>query len=107
MTSDVLPSRFWGAAERVPRWDELCGPMTGVVILPNRLCWSGPADFDVADPVERLNLYTLLMSCGQRADVAAYVNGELLRHDWPKVKRLTTRELTSVWEQQLPPLVQV
>jgi len=106
MTSDVLPSRFSTAADRIPRWDELCGPNAGVVVLPNRLCWSGPADFDVTDPAERLTLYTLLMSCGQRADVAAYVNGALLRRDWPNVKRLTTRELTCVWEQRLPQLVQ-
>jgi hypothetical protein len=106
MTSDVLPSRFFTAADRIPRWDELRGPTTGVVVLPNRLCWSGPADFDVTDAAERLTLYTLLMSCGQRADVAAYVNGELLCRDWPKVKRLTTGELTGVWERQLPQLVQ-
>jgi hypothetical protein len=105
MTSDVLPSRFATAADHIPSWDELRGPSAGVVVLPNRLCWSGPPDFDVADPAERLNLYTLLMSCGQRADVANYVNGDMLRHDWPNVKRLTTRELTSVWEQHLPQLV--
>ncbi|MEU7906848.1 hypothetical protein [Actinoplanes sp. NPDC049118] len=106
MTSEVLPSRFSTAAERIPHWDELCGPTAGVVVLPNRLCWSGPDDFDVTDPAERLTLYTLLMSCGQRADVAAYVNGALLRRDWQKVKRLTTRELTDVWEQRLPQLAQ-
>ena len=106
MTSEVLPSRFSTAAEHIPRWDQLRGPAAGVVVLPSRLCWSGPADFDVADPAERLTLYTLLMNCGQRGDVAAYVNGELLRRDWPNVKRLTTRELTSVWEQQLPQLTQ-
>ncbi|GID96237.1 hypothetical protein Adi01nite_56490 [Amorphoplanes digitatis] len=34
-----------------------------------------------------------LMSCGQRADIAAHVDAALLRDDWHKVKRLTTREL--------------
>lgn len=106
MTSDVLPSRFSTAADRIPCWDELRGPTAGVVVLPNRLCWSGPADFDIADAAERLTLYTLLMSCGQRTDIATYVNGALLRYDWPNVKRLTTRELTSVWERQLPQLAQ-
>jgi hypothetical protein len=104
MTSEVLSSRFSTAAVRIPHWPELCGPVTGVVVLPNRLCWSGPADFDVTDLAERLTLYTLLMSCGQRADLAAYINGALLRHDWPNVKRLTTRDLTSVWEERLPQL---
>lgn len=106
MSSGVLPSRFSTAADRIPTWEELGGPASGVVVLPNRLCWSGPADFDVTDPAERLTLYTLLMNCGQRADVAAYVNADLLRRDWPNVKRLTTRELTGVWEQQLSPLRQ-
>ena len=107
MTSEVLPSRFADAAADVPRWDELGGPSDGVVVLPVRLCWSGPPDFDVTDPAERLTLYTLLMGCGQRADIATYVNAELLRQDWPKVKRLTTQELTSVWESQLPQLIEV
>ncbi|MFI5933693.1 hypothetical protein [Actinoplanes sp. NPDC051494] len=106
MTSEVLPSRFSTAADRVPRWDELRGPTTGVIVLPNRLCWSGPPDFDVTDPPERLNLYTLLLSCGLRDDNAFYINGDLLRLDWWKVKRLTTWELTDVWEQKMPQLLQ-
>lgn len=72
--------------------------------LPNRLCWSGPADFDVTDLRQRLTLYTTLLDCGQHDDASAYLNPELLEQDWPKIRRLTARQLIHVWEQQLPQL---
>jgi hypothetical protein len=101
----ALPSRFAEADRRIPRsWQELQGPAAGVVRLPNRLCWSGPADFDVADAGQRLTLYTTLLDCGQRDDVTEYVNPDLLEQDWPKIRRLTARQLVRLWEQRLPQL---
>jgi hypothetical protein len=101
----ALPSRFADANRRIPQsWRDLKGPATGVVHLPNRLCWSGPADFDVTNPGQRLTLYTTLLDCGQRDDAAAYLNPDLLQLDWPKIRRLTARQLIQVWEQQLPQL---
>jgi hypothetical protein len=83
---------------------ELAGPDSGRVHLPVRLAWSGPTDFDVADPRERLTLYSLLLDCGQRSDIASYVNAALLREDWPRLRRLTARRLINIWEQRLPDL---
>lgn len=105
MDAAALPSRFAEAHHRVPHsWRDLQGPSQGVVHLPTRLCWSGPADFDVADAGQRLTLYTTLLDCAQAADLAEYVNPDLLREDWPKIRRLTARQLIDVWESRLPQL---
>jgi hypothetical protein len=86
----ALRSRFAEAHRRIPRsWQELHGPATGVVHLPNRLCRSGPSDFDVADAGQRLTLYTTLLDCGQRGDLAEYLNPGLLAQDWPKMPTST------------------
>jgi hypothetical protein len=53
---------------------------------------------------QRLTLYSVLLDCGQAADVAEYVNQALLRIDWPNIRRLTSRELIGIWERQLPEL---
>jgi hypothetical protein len=99
-----LPSRFANASDRIPDWDEFRGPTTGVVHLPTRLCWSGSPRFSIDDPLERLALYTALFDAGQRDDVARYVNRDLLAQDWPRIKRLTSRELIGMWEKRLPVL---
>ncbi|RKN23616.1 hypothetical protein D7147_00700 [Micromonospora musae] len=105
MTSTALPSRLIGAADRIPAsLAELAGPEHGRVELPVRLAWSGLSRFDVGDPRQRLTLYRTLMDCGQREDISRYVNSELLRRDWPRMRRLTARRLISLWERRLPEL---
>ncbi|GAA2475476.1 hypothetical protein [Winogradskya humida] len=105
MEAAALPSRFAEVHRRIPSsWQELRGPAAGVVHLPNRLCWSGPADFDVTDAGQRLTLYTTLLDCGQLGDVVEHINPDLLEQDWPKIRRLTARQLVHLWEQRLLPL---
>jgi hypothetical protein len=106
MTSTVrLPSRFLGAEKRIPSdLTQLAGPTAGTVVLPVRLAWSGPSDFDVSHPAQRLTLYRTLMDCGQLDDVLRYVNAEYLRADWPRIRRLTSKRLIAVWESRLPEL---
>lgn len=94
-------------AGRIPEWEEFAGPATGVVALPNRLCWSGNPLFNVGDQRERLTLYTTLLGEGQREDIARWVNPQHLVADWPSVRRLTARNLISVWESRLPTLAAV
>ncbi|WP_275414755.1 hypothetical protein [Paractinoplanes durhamensis] len=36
--------------------------------------------------------------------IAEYVNPDLLAQDWPKIRRLTARQLVRLWEQRLPQL---
>ncbi|MCI4064337.1 hypothetical protein MRQ36_17725 [Micromonospora sp. R77] len=104
-TPALLPSRLAGAAERIPEsLASLAGPDEGRVTLPLRLAWSGLTEFDVADPRQRLTLYRTLIDCGQRYDITRYVNADLLRQDWPRIRRLTARRLVAVWERRLPEL---
>ncbi|MEU9741646.1 hypothetical protein AB0E12_20925 [Micromonospora chersina] len=106
MTStEALPSRLHGVVDRIPAsLGLLAGPDQGRVSLPVRLAWSGPTEFDVTDPRERLTLYCLLLDCGQPDDFIRYVNPTLLRRDWPRICRLTARRLTRLWERKLPEL---
>ncbi|MEH1167575.1 hypothetical protein V6V47_19530 [Micromonospora sp. CPCC 205539] len=106
MTShEPLPSRLTGAANRIPAsLDALAGPAHGRIELPVRLAWSGLTEFDVADPRQRLTLYRMLLDCGQLDDLVRYVNAVLLHRDWPRIKRLTSRRLVTLWEQRLPEL---
>jgi hypothetical protein len=106
MTStEPLPSRYLGVEKRIPAdLSILTGPATGVVALPVRLAWSGPSEFDVCHSAQRLTLYRTLMDCGQLADVVAYVNADHLRSDWPRIRRLTSRQLIERWESCLPEL---
>lgn len=104
-STERLPSRLIGLVERIPEsLDSLAGPAEGRVWLPVRLAWSGPDNFDVSDPGQRLTLYTTLLDCGQRDDFVRYVNAALLMRDWPRVRRLTARRVVAVWESRLPEL---
>jgi len=100
-----LPSRLIGVSARIPESLALLeGPDHGLVSLPVRLAWSGLTEFDVTDSKQRLTLYCTLLDCGQRADIVRYVNAELLRRDWPRIRRLTSRRLIAIWERRLPEL---
>ncbi|MFI5835962.1 hypothetical protein ACIA5A_20045 [Micromonospora sp. NPDC051300] len=104
-STEALPSRLLGVADRIPAsLDELGGPDRGRVRLPIRLAWSGLTTFDVEDSGQRLTLYRTLMDCGQREDIARYVNPVLLREDWARIRRLTARRVIAVWESRLPGL---
>jgi hypothetical protein len=108
LPSEPLPSRYEGVAERLPdALSDLAGPTEGIVILPLRLAWSGPSDFDISDDGERLTLYQTLIDCGQRSDFVQYVNASLLCRDWPRLRRLTSRRLIAIWESRLPDLAAV
>lgn len=104
MGLESLPSRFATTAGRIPDWDDFHGPGSGTVDLPTRLCWSGSPRFRIDDPLDRLALYTVLFDAGQRDDNARYINRGLLFEDWPRMRRLTARELIAIWEERLPAL---
>jgi hypothetical protein len=104
MGINQMLARSGDVAERIPHRDEFAGPSLGVIELPNRLCWSGSPEFDITDPRRRLTLYLTLIGEGQRADLARWINWALLVKDWPKVRLLTAKDLTRVWEDLLPDL---
>jgi hypothetical protein len=85
--ANVLPLRRRGAAARIPeRLDDLRGPSLGVVVLPVHLTWHDLREFDVADDVGRLLLYTIVLSKGKRGEIARFLHPDLLRRDWPQLR---------------------
>ena len=72
--------------DRLPaRIEELRGPARGVVSLPRHLALPGMRECDVTDPATRRSMYGIMLTQGQRNDVARFLNPDYLREDWPVI----------------------
>jgi hypothetical protein len=86
---------------RLPdRIDELRGPAKGVIVLPRHLSWPGMRECDVTDAETRRNMYGIVLTQGQRNDVARFLNPELLRSDWPQLRDVLDPRLRAYCEQR-------
>ena len=95
-------SRWDGMSERIPgRLDELRGPATGIVVLPNHLTWHGLREFDVAKDESRLVLYSIVLGQGRRGDLARFVNAGRLAEDWPDLAVVLSRRIRRACERRL------
>ncbi|GAB4992343.1 hypothetical protein MAHJHV61_47610 [Mycobacterium avium subsp. hominissuis] len=96
---DMLPERLYRPFAVPDRLDELQGPATGVIELPNRIAWRGRHLFDLADRDEAVAAYSAVLASGREADVQKWINADLLRKLWPhlRIPRLVRRE----WEHLL------
>lgn len=65
--------------------EELRGPARGVVSLPRHLALPGMRDCDVTDDDVRRSMYGIVLTQGQRNDVARFLNADYLRQDWPVI----------------------
>jgi hypothetical protein len=100
-----LHPRWSHLADRLPRsLEELHGPATGVVRLPQHLAWSGLTEFDLADERLVIGLYRIVLNNGHRDDLVTYLNSDLLRHYWPILRRVVGKPLRTCWEQRFPAL---
>jgi hypothetical protein len=98
--ADMLPGRL-GLTGRLPRRiDDLRGPSSGVIMLPRNLSWPGMRECDVSDDRGRRSLYGMLLAQGQRNDIARFVNGGLLRQDWPLIKMMLDGRLSRGCERR-------
>jgi hypothetical protein len=96
-----IGERLLGPRARMPgRLDNLQGPWEGTVVLPGYLTWHGHREFDVGVELTRLELYSLVLSQGARADVARYVNAGRLEGDWPRLRELLGRRTRRVAERR-------
>jgi hypothetical protein len=87
-TGEILLTRY---LNRLPAsLDELTGPACGTVELPLHVAWSGLTAFDVEQPKPRMSMYRIVLAEGQRADLSAYLNRDLLITQWP-VQRMGIR----------------
>ena len=100
----VLEERYRG---RLPETlDELAGPSAGKVRLPLHVAWSGQTTFDLVRPKACMHLYRIVLAEGQRGDITAYLNRDLLRRQWPVLRNLVARPVRTVWEAAFPELTE-
>jgi hypothetical protein len=100
----VLEERY---RSRLPgTLDELAGPDAGTVQLPLHVAWSGQTAFDLARPKACMHLYRIVLAEGQRGDIAAYLNHDLLVRQWPILRNLVARPVRKVWETAFPELAE-
>lgn len=100
--SEILRARY---QDRLPSaLDDLTGPAHGTVLLPLHVAWSGQAAFDLDLPKPRMHMYRIVLAEGQRDDVAAYLNRDLLVRQWPVLRTLISPTVRNVWESAFPDL---
>ena len=88
-------------ADRLPHGiDELRGPAQGVIMLPRHLALPGMREYDVTDDVTRRSMYGIVLTQGQRNDVARFLNPRLLQADWPLIKDALDPRLRGTCERR-------
>jgi hypothetical protein len=101
--AQALQARY---RSRLPQsLDDLAGPASGTVQLPLHVAWSGLTAFDLDRAKARMSLYRIVLAEGQRDDLVAYLNRDLLVGQWPVLRSLISRHIRSVWEAAFPELV--
>jgi hypothetical protein len=86
---------------RLPeRIDDLRGPASGVIVLPRHLSWPGMRECDVTDDSSRRNMYGIVLTQGQRNDVARFLNPHLLKADWPQIRDVIDPRLRDYCEHR-------
>jgi hypothetical protein len=102
--AEILRARY---QSRLPSTlDDLTGPTHGTVQLPLHVVWSGQTAFDLDRLKPCIHMYRILLAEGQRDDVAAYLNRDLLISQWPILRSLISRTVRNVWESAFPELKQ-
>jgi hypothetical protein len=100
----VLEERYRG---RLPATlDDLTGPDHGTVQLPLHVAWSGLTAFDVERTALCASMYQVVLTEGQREDLAFYLNRGLLIRHWPMLTTVIGRVVRDVWEAAFPELTE-
>jgi hypothetical protein len=98
--ADWLSSRSAQGRRLPARLEELRGPARGVIVLPRHLSWPGMRECDVTDDSTRRNMYGIVLTQGQRNDVARFLNPQLLRADWPQLRDVLDPKLRDFCERR-------
>ncbi|MEV0449866.1 hypothetical protein [Streptomyces sp. NPDC050600] len=102
---DVLCTRY---RSRLPaRLEDLAGPTRGTVDLPLHVAWSGRRSYSLDGARARMSLYRTVLAEGQREDLEAVLNRDLLISQWPILRTLVSRPLRDAWEAAFPQLTVV
>jgi hypothetical protein len=84
--ADWLVGRTSRSVRLPDRIEDLRGPAQGTIMLPRYMSFPGLRECDVTDDATRRTMYGIVLTQGQRNDVARYLNADLLRADWPHIK---------------------
>jgi hypothetical protein len=98
--ADLLAGRIEHARRLPQRLEDLRGPTQGVIVLPRHLSWPGMRECDVTDDVNRRSMYGIVLTQGQRNDVARFLNPRLLRRDWPLIRGSLDPKLRAMCERR-------
>jgi hypothetical protein len=98
--ADWLAGRQSHASRLPARIEELRGPVQGTIMLPPHLSFPGLRECDVTDDRTRRSMYGIVLTQGNRNDVARYLNPELLRADWPLIKDALDSKLVGTCERR-------
>ncbi|MDN5917322.1 MAG: hypothetical protein L0I76_19860 [Pseudonocardia sp.] len=87
MSSKATRRPGWVRVVVVPHsLDELDGALSGLIGLPTRMFWSGPAPatvrWDLSDPDRRRDLYEIVLTLGDLDDIRRLVNRRALLDQW-------------------------
>jgi hypothetical protein len=86
--------------------EELTGPTSGVVELPQRLDWSEQGRYDLSDPRQRNLMYEVVIRESMRVeDLRAFLHGPTLARVWRRLWLL--RKVRALWESRFPTLPRV
>ncbi|HTJ39952.1 MAG TPA: hypothetical protein VL738_42685 [Dactylosporangium sp.] len=83
--------------------EELTGPTTGVVHLPNHLDWSEQRIYRLDNPKDLGVMYeTVIRESASPADLRTYLDGSTLRRIWRRM--WLPRTVRTLWETRFPDL---
>lgn len=110
MAEERLRSAPWAAAYATrrpyvvaPSLEELKGPVSGVVRLPQRLDWSGDPVYDLNKPGNLLAMYQVVLNEATHVDeLRQWLNGSALIALWPKL--WIPAAVRNPWEARYPQL---
>jgi hypothetical protein len=98
--ADWLPGRTSHGRRLPAGLHELRGPAKGTIMLPRHLSWPGMRECDVTDEETRRNMYGIVLTQGQRNDVARFLNPRLLQQDWPTIRDVLDPKLRDYCERR-------
>ena len=79
--------------------EELTGPTSGVVELPNRLDWSEQGRYDLDDPKQLCVMYERVIRESMTVgDLRAYLHGPTLTRVWSRL--WLPRKVRGLWESR-------
>lgn len=83
--------------------DDLHGPASGVITLPNRIYWQpGSRDFDVEIPIRCQMAYQPILAEGTLDDIQQWINRDLLITHWQAI--FMPQRLRRMWQDRFPEL---